>query len=154
MTTVDTVREGDRLGPLRFRDFRYLVAGTATNSLGNAITPIALAFAVLDLGGDASELGLVVAAFSLAEVVTLLFGGVLGDRVARQLMMQGSAMACVVTQATVAVLLINGWATIPVRAGLGAHTGCLGALSTPSASAMTRLTVPPESSHARTRKSL
>ncbi|MEP9363726.1 MFS transporter [Nocardioides sp. CN2-186] len=144
MTTVDTARGSDRLGPLRFREFRYLVAGTATNSLGNAITPIALAFAVLDLGGDASELGLVVAAFSLAEVVTLLFGGVLGDRIARQLMMQGSAMACVVTQATVAVLLINGWATIPVLAGLGALTGCLGALSSPSASAMTRLTVPPE----------
>ncbi len=92
MTTLDTARESDRFGPLRFRDFRYLVGGTATSGLGNAITPIALAFAVLDLGGNASELGLVVAAFSLAEVVTLLFGGVLGDRVARQLMMQGSAI--------------------------------------------------------------
>src|SRR6187549_2887489 len=90
-------------GPLTSAPYRFLVTGSTVNALGNAITPVALAFGVLELGGSASELGLVVAAFALAEVVTTLFGGVLGDRVARQLMMQGSAMACVVTQATVAV---------------------------------------------------
>ena len=104
---------------------------------------MALAFAVLDLGGSASDLGLVVAAFALAEVVTVLFGGVLGDRVARQLMMQGSAMACAVVQAAVAALLISGVATIPMLAAGGVLIGCLQALSGPSSSAMTRLTVPP-----------
>ena len=93
------------------------MTGTTTTGLGNAITPVALAFAVLDLGGSATELGLVVAAFSLAEVVTVLFGGVLGDRVPRKLMMEGSAAACVLTQAVVAALLIGGWATIPLLAG-------------------------------------
>ena len=134
----------DRLGPLRHRNFRLLVTGTTTTGLGNAITPVALAFAVLDLGGSASDLGLVVAAFALAEVVTVLFGGVLGDRVPRHLMMQGSAAACVLTQATVATLLIGGWATIPLLAGFGVVNGCLGALSSPSSSAMTRMTVPPD----------
>ena len=64
----------DRLSALRSRDFRLLVAGTTSSALGNAVTPIALAFAVLDLGGSASDLGLVVAAFALAEVVNALDG--------------------------------------------------------------------------------
>jgi MFS family permease len=134
---------GRPAGPLRHREFRLLVAGTTTSSFGGAVTPVALAFAVLDLGGSASDLGLVVAAFATAEVVTVLFGGVLGDRVARQLMMQGSAAACAVVQAAVAALLITGHATIPVLAGGGVLIGCLLALSGPSSSAMTRLTVPP-----------
>jgi Major Facilitator Superfamily len=128
--------------PLRHRNFRLLVAGTTTSALGNAVTPVALAFAVLDLGGSASDLGLVVAAFALADVVTVLFGGVLGDRVPRQLMLEGSSAACVVTQALVAVLLIGGWATIPVLAVIGVLNGSLGALSQPSSSALTRMTVP------------
>ncbi|WP_395659674.1 MFS transporter [Nocardioides sp.] len=128
--------------PLRHRNFRLLVTGSATSALGNAITPVALAFAVLDLGGSATDLGLVVAAFALADVVTVLFGGVLGDRVPRQLMMEGSAAACALTQGIVAALLVLGWATIPVLGALGVVTGCLGALSQPSSSALTRMTVP------------
>ena len=141
---MSAVRAPSRLGPLRHREFRLLVTGTTTSSFGGAVTPVALAFAVLDLGGSASELGLVVAAFAAAEVVTVLFGGVLGDRVARQLMMQGSAAACAVVQAVVATLLITDHASIPVLAGGGVLIGCLLALSGPSSSAMTRLTVPAE----------
>ena len=129
---------------LRHRDFRLLVTGTATSALGNAITPVALAFAVLDLGGSATELGLVVAAFALAEVVTTLFGGVLGDRLPRKLMMEGSAAASAVTQLVMAVTLIGGWATIPLLGVVGALNGCVSALSQPSSRAMTRLTVPPD----------
>jgi len=130
--------------PLRHREFRLLVTGTTVSSFGGAVTPVALAFAVLDLGGSASDLGLVVAAFALAEVVTVLFGGVLGDRVARQLMMQGSSTACAVVQAAVAALLVTDVATIPILAAGGVVIGCLLALSGPSSGAITRLTVPPE----------
>ncbi|WP_240755554.1 MFS transporter [Nocardioides iriomotensis] len=144
MTTVQPAAPAGRLAPLRHRDFRWLVAGTATSSLGNAITPVALAFGVLDLGGSPTDLGVVVGAFALAEVVTVLLGGVLGDRVSRKIMMEGSAAACTMTQGLVAVLLIGGWATIPTLALIGAVNGCLGALSQPSSAAMTRLTVPAE----------
>ncbi|MDN4160830.1 MFS transporter [Nocardioides abyssi] len=129
---------------LRHRDFRLLVTGTATSGLGNAVTPVALAFAVLDLGGSATDLGLVVAAFALAEVVTALLGGVLGDRVSRRLLMEGSAAACSLTQVVLAVALLQGWATIPFIGVVGVLNGCLAALSQPSSQAMTRLTVPPE----------
>lgn len=130
--------------PLRHRDFRMLVAGVTTSAFGNAVTPVALAFAVLDLGGSASQLGLVVAVFALLEVVTALFGGVLGDRVPRRLMMEGSAAGSAVVQAVLAVTLLTDVATIPLLAVLGGLTGVLSALSQPSSRAMTRLTVPAE----------
>jgi MFS family permease len=142
VSSLDAPARPDR--PLRHRNYRLLVAGTTTSALGNAVTPIALAFAVLDLGGTASELGLVVAAFALAEVLTVLFGGVLGDRVPRQLMLEGSAAACVLTQSLTAVLLVGGWASIPVLGVIGVLNGCLGALAQPSSSALTRATVPAE----------
>ena len=141
MSLLETAAAGtDR--PLRHRNFRMLVTGTTTSALGNTITPVALAFAVLDLGGSASDLGLVVALYALADVVTVLFGGVLGDRVARQVMLEGSSAACAVAQAAVAVLLVGGWATIPMLAVIGMVNGSLGALSQPSSSAITRMTVP------------
>ncbi|KAA1397957.1 MFS transporter [Aeromicrobium ginsengisoli] len=129
-------------GPLAHADYRYLVSGATVSALGNAITPVALAFAVLDLGGSATDLGLVVSAFAAAEVLTVLAGGVLGDRLPRQLMLQGSAAAAAVFQALIAVALIAGWATIPLLAVGGVLNGCLGALSGPSSSALTRQTVP------------
>ena len=141
MATLSPAR---RPGPLRHRNFRLLVAGTSVSGLGNAMTPIALAFAVLDLGGSASELGLVVAAFAGAEVVTTLLGGVLGDRVSRKLMMEGSSGASAVVQAVLALILITGHATIPALTVLGMVTGVLSALNQPSSSAMTRHVVPPE----------
>ena len=130
--------------PLRHRDFRLLVTGTATSALGNAITPVALAFAVLDLGGSATELGLVVAEFSFVQVVTTLFGGVLGDRLPRRLLVQGTAFGSALVQATVATTLLTGVATVPLLTVLGAVGGFLSSLSRPSYMAMTRLTVPPE----------
>jgi MFS family permease len=129
---------------LRHRNFRFLVLGAGTSSLGNAITPVALAFAVLDLGGSASQLGLVVAAFALAEVVTTLFGGVLGDRVPRHLMMQGSAAGAALTQALIAASLIGHWSSLGLLAGIGVVNGVLSALSGPSSSALTPQTVPAE----------
>ncbi len=128
--------------PLRHAPYRWLLTGVTVNSLGNGIAPIALAFAVLDLGGDASELGLVVGLYALADVGAVLFGGVLGDRLPRTVMMQGSSMFAAVAQAVVAASLIGGWSSIPLLAGLGMVNGALGALGGPSSQAITQQTVP------------
>lgn len=139
-TTADT-RPG---GPLQSASFRWLLTGQTISSFGNALTPVAMAFAVLELGGSATELGLVIAAFAGAEVVTVLFGGVLGDRLPRQVMMQGSAAVAAITSAFMAASLIGGWSSIPLLAVVGVIDGCVAALSGPSSQAMTPLTVPPE----------
>ena len=142
MTTVTTPEQ--RRGVLQHPDFRLLVTGGAVSAVGNGITPVALAFAVLDLGGGAAQLGLVEAAFAGAEVATTLFGGVLGDRVSRKLMMEGASVGSALVQAVLALTIIAGHASIAGLTVLGMVTGVLSALSGPSSRAMTRLTVPSE----------
>ena len=82
--------------------------------------------------------------YALADVGAVLFGGVLGDRLPRTVMLQGSAAAAAVAQGLVALSLIGGWSSIPLLAGLGMVNGCLGALGGPSSSAITQQTVPAE----------
>ena len=132
------------LAPLRHRAFRFLLAGRTIDTLGNAIAPIALAFAVLDLTGSAADLGLVVGIRTLVNVVFLLFGGVLADRLPKNLLMVGSCLAAAVTQAGVAALVLTGTATIPLLIGLGAVNGMVAALALPASASILPQTVPAE----------
>src|ERR671916_3287562 len=93
--------------PLRHRPYRWLVVGASINTLGNGIAPVALAFAVLDLGGGATDLGIVVGLYALADVAAVLLGGVLGDRLPRRLVMQAAAAAAAVAQGIAAAALIG-----------------------------------------------
>lgn len=144
MTTTPTAppRPGSAREALGHPAYRWLLAGGTITNLGNAIAPVALAFAVLDLGGSATELGGVIALYALADVVTVLYGGVLGDRLSRRLVMVGTARLAALSQGLVAVALIAGWASIPLLAAFGVLNGCLSAFSGPSSQAMTRLTIP------------
>src|SRR3954453_2320013 len=130
--------------PLRHASYRWLLAGVPVNSPRTGVPPVALAFAVLDLGGDASDLGVVVGLYALADVAAVLFGGVLGDRLPRTVMMQGSSALAAVTQGLVAASLVGGWSSIPLLAAPGMVNGALGALGGPSSSAITQQTVPAE----------
>jgi MFS family permease len=128
--------------PLRFAVYRWLLTGATVNTLGNSIAPVAIAFAVLDVGGSATQLGLVVAAYALADVAAVLGGGVLGDRLPRQLMMRGANTAAGLVQAGLAVSLLAGVSSVWLIAGAGALNGALGSLAGPSAQAITPQTVP------------
>jgi MFS family permease len=128
--------------PLRHIPYRFLLAGRTVNALGNSFAPIALAFAVLDLTGSARDLGLVVGARTLANVLFLLFGGVLADRLPRHLLMVGSNAAAAVTQAAVAVLVLTGTATIPLLVALSVVNGVTAAVALPASAALLPLTVP------------
>lgn len=130
--------------PWQSRPFRVLLAGQATSAFGNALSPVAVAFAVVHLGGTASELGLVVAAYALAQVVVTLLGGVLGDRLPRAVLMQGSAIACACVQAVLATALITQQASIPFIGVAGFLSAAFAALSNPSSRALIGQVVPRE----------
>ena len=66
------------LAPLRHRNFRLLFLGRVVSFAGSAMAPVALAFAVLGLGGSTTDLGLVLALAILPQVFFLLVGR--GDR--------------------------------------------------------------------------
>ena len=128
--------------PLRHPAFRWLLIGTTVNSLGNMVAPVAIAFAVLDLGGSPTQLGLVVGAYALADVVAVLWGGVLGDRLPRTVMMRASNAAAALVQALVAASLLGGWGSLWLLAAGGSLNGALGSLAGPSTQAVTPQTVP------------
>lgn len=118
------------------------MAGTTVKNLGNGIAPVALAFAVIDLGGSATELGLVIGLYALAEVVAIIYGGVLGDRLPRTVMIQGTTAAAALVQGVAATSLVGGWSSIPLLGAVGVVNGTLGALGVPSSRALTPQTVP------------
>ena len=129
-------------GPLRHPAFRWLLIGTTINGLGNTVAPVAIAFAVLDLGGSPTQLGLVVGAYALADVVAVLWGGVLGDRLPRAVMMRASNAAAALVQVLVALSLLGGWGSLWLLTIGGALNGALGSLAGPSTQAVTPQTVP------------
>ena len=54
--------------PLRLPAFRLLFAARAISYIGTYLAPIAVAFAILDLGGGATAVGLGFAAWTLAQL--------------------------------------------------------------------------------------
>lgn len=112
--------------------------------IGNAIAPLALAFGVLDLTHSARDLGLVVAARSATNVLFVLFGGVIADRLPRRFVMIASALAAAVSQGTIAVLFFTDQATVPLLMGLGALNGAVAAFSFPAIAAIQGQVVPDE----------
>jgi MFS family permease len=106
------------------RNFRLLFAGRAISYVGTYLAPIAVAFAILDLGGSATQVGLSFAAWTLAQVSMLALGGVLGDRLPRRTVMIGSDISSTVVRAAMGVLLVSGhahaWELIALQAAGGA----------------------------------
>ena len=121
------------LPALRSRNFRLLFAGQAVSQIGDALFPVALAFAVLDLGGTPAQLGLVLAAQGLPLAVLILAAGVWADRLPRQLIMFVSDVGRGLAQAAVAVLLLTHNAEIWHLAALSAVYGIFEAGFRPAA---------------------
>lgn len=122
--------------------FRHLFFARLFTVLGNGIAPIALAFAVLDIGGSAADLGLVVAARSVFNVAFLLVGGVLADRYSRSLVLVSSSAVAAISQAVVAWSVLNGSATVMGLALLGTLNGAAAGVALPASSALVPQTVP------------
>ena len=91
------------------RTFRLLFWGQALSVVGDRITPVAIAFAVLGLG-TASDLGLVLAAGGIPFALFALAGGVWADRVGRRRVMLASDIVRALSQTVTAVLLLTGTA--------------------------------------------
>lgn len=127
---------------LNHAPFRWLLAARTVSIVGNAVAPIALAFAVLDLTGSPVDLGLVVAARSVANVAVLLFGGVIADRLPRDVVLVATSIGAALTQAAVAALVLTGTATIPLLVVLSVLNGAVAAVSLPTTAAMAPETVP------------
>jgi predicted MFS family arabinose efflux permease len=116
-------RLSESLGVLHRREFRLLLSGQAVSVLGDRMVAVALAFAVLEVGGSISDVGLVLAAGVFPLVGSVLVGGVVADRASRRAVMVVADLVRVASQGTTAALLIAGVAEVWMLALLAGVTG-------------------------------
>jgi MFS family permease len=86
--------------------------GRAASSIGDRLIFIAFAFAVIHVGGKATDLGLFLAAGTVVRIVFLLAGGVWADRLPRQLVMLTADGVRGSVEVVMALLLITNHATL------------------------------------------
>jgi predicted MFS family arabinose efflux permease len=135
------VRRPD-LGALRHREFALLFAARVVSLAGSAMAPVALAFAVLDLGGSATDLGLVLTAAMAARVLFILVGGVVADRVSRSVVMVGSNVVSGAAQLALGALLVAGTAEIWAVAAFAVLASAASSFFFPASQAIVPQTVP------------
>jgi MFS family permease len=119
--------------PLRERPFRLLFLGRTLSAVGDAIVPIAVTFAVLEIG-DATDLGIVLGSGGIARVLFLVVGGVWADRLPRQLVMMSADAVRAVVQALLAIAFFTDavavWQLAVASALLGASSAFFNPAST------------------------
>jgi MFS family permease len=113
---------GERLGALQERDFRLLFTATTITTVGDRFAGIALAFAVLDIS-SATALGIVFAARQGMEALVAVGGGVLSDRLPRNLVLVGAALVQGTAQAATAACVLADVGGVPAIAALQAVYG-------------------------------
>jgi len=123
-------------GLLRGRDFRILFTSECVSVLGDALVPVALAFAVLDLTGSASDLGLVLLAYLVPRVAFMLAGGVWADRLPHRRLMVATHLARFAIQGAQGFMLVTGHASIGTLVALQVARGTAAAFYRPAASAI------------------
>jgi predicted MFS family arabinose efflux permease len=129
---------------LRQRDFRLFFLGQSASLLGDGMVNVALAFAVLELGGSASDIGLVFACRMLPLVACLLVGGVVADRTSRRTVMVVADLVRLASQGVLGALLIADAAHIWTLALLSGITGAATGFFNPASVGLVPTLVGPE----------
>jgi MFS family permease len=120
-----------------------LFAGQALSVVGDRITPVAIAFAVLAIG-TVTDLGIVLAAGGIPFALFAIAGGVVSDRVGQREVMIASDLIRTVSQAVTAALLLSGRAEVWMLVVLSAVYGTSAAVFMPALIGLIPQTVPPE----------
>jgi len=129
---------------LRQREFALLWSGQTVSVFGDAMLLLALSFAVLDLTGSVTDIGLVLAASRAPLVLTVLAGGVVADRLSRRRLMVVADVVRAGALALTAGLLLAGTAQIWQLLVLQAVTGTAAGFFYPAATGLLPLAVRPD----------
>ena len=118
------------LTPLRLRDFRWLWTGMTVSLLGDGAFMVAIAWAAYEISDTPSALAMIGLATSLPQVVLLLVGGAISDRVDRRLLMVASDVVRALAIGALAALALGGvlelWHMVALTAVYGAATAFFG----------------------------
>ena len=131
-------------GALQSRNFRLLVACDVISGSGNAVAFVAIPFAVLAIGGSASDVGYVATASLIPMLVFLLFGGVAGDRLPRHKVMMAANSLQALAQGVSAISILTHHAFVWELLILAAARGTGLGFYFPAAQGLLPQTVPEE----------
>jgi len=132
------------LEPLRHRDFRLLWIGQTVSMLGNGLYSVALPFQILQLGGTPLQLGTGFTVFSIAQLLTILFGGAIVDRLPRRRVILATDLLSAVVVGVLAALGLARHLTIVDLYVGSAFFGAAFSFYTPAMSAIMPELMPKE----------
>ncbi|WP_157751463.1 MFS transporter [Actinoplanes derwentensis] len=112
--------------------FGWFLTGRTIDMFGSSMTTVALSLAVLQSSGQATDLGIVLAANIVPMLVLLLAGGVLADRMSRRLLLIAANTVSAAAIGGVAVMLLTGRYHLPSIAVLALVAGAAGAFASPA----------------------
>ena len=131
-------------GALRSRNFRLLAGCDVISGTGNAVAYVAIPFAVLRIGGDASDVGYVATASLVPMIAFMLLGGVAGDRFPRHKVIVAANSAQALAQGVAATLVFAHQARVWELIVLAAIRGTGLGFYYPAAQGLLPQTVPEE----------
>ena len=118
-------------GVLARLQFRWYFVGHTVSLFGSGMTPVALAFAILQARHGQALLGYIMAAEILPNVIVLLIGGSVADRYRRDRLIQWASVGAGCTQAGIAAIVLTGanpYGMFP----LAVMNGIIGAFTAPA----------------------
>lgn len=97
-----------KTGALSSSQFRWFYMGRTISLFGSAMTPVALAFAVLQARQGQHLLGYILAAEILPNVLIVLIGGSIADRYRRDMLILLSNLGSGLSQTGIAAIVLSG----------------------------------------------
>ena len=131
----------DAIAPLREREFCLLFSGQTVSLIGDNLAPIALAFAILDAGGSATDVGVVYASNIIARVAFILVGGVWADRLSRHRVMLAADALRAISSGILAYAVLSGDAPLGLYIAMVVAHGIGAAFFNPASTGLVPQTV-------------
>jgi MFS family permease len=131
------------LGALAERNFRLLFSSATISGVGDGISNVALAFAVLEVSDSAVALGSVLAARQVANAGIVLAAGVWADRLPRHVILIVAAVVMGAAQTATGTLVLAGHATVAMLVVLQVIYGLADGFVLPASTGLIPATVSP-----------
>ena len=131
-------------GPLKVRNFTLLFGGQTISVIGDALYLVALPWLVLTTGGNAQELGIVLAAYGIPRAVSMLVGGWLSDRLRPRRVMLIADTVRLLLVGLLAMIAIGGHPTLWQLCTIAVPLGAFGGAFLPASQAILPETLSPE----------
>ncbi|WP_272934825.1 MFS transporter [Streptomyces spororaveus] len=117
---------------LRHRQFRLFVLARLISMSGSAMAPVAIAFSVLGFDDRPNSLAIVLASNTVPQLILLLVGGVVADRVSRRRLIVLGNLVAAATQMAICLMVASGTADVTRVAILAAVAGGASAMMQPA----------------------